>query len=81
MIIGKLVNTSLLSSKCIRNQNCSVKAGDVAILCLSKVIPTFLKVQYFRNYFSEVNKNSVTDGAYILLFVTYTNSLWRFHQV
>ena len=51
LIIRKLVNIILLSSKKICSQNCSVKAGDVAILGFSTVIPTYFKVLYFRNYF------------------------------
>ena len=51
IIIRKLLRIILLSIKQICCQNCSVKAGDVAILYFSTVIPTYLKVLYFQNYF------------------------------
>ena len=51
IIIRKLVSIILQSVKQIFGQNCSVKSSDVTILCFSTVIPTYLKVLYFRNYF------------------------------
>ena len=60
MTIRKFCSTSLITGPYICSQNCSVKVGDIVILCLLEVIPTFFKLQYFENRFSEVNKTSPT---------------------
>ena len=64
---------------------CSGKSGDVAILCSSMVISTYLKSHYFRNYFSEVSKLSLLYGEHIIVFVTeslrfYKKYLSRFYK-
>ena len=58
-----------------------MKAGDFVILCFSTIIPTYLKVLNFRNYFEEVNKISLMSGTYPTLSITkfvrlYKDSLW-----
>ena len=56
MTIRKFCITSLITSPFICSRNCSVKVGDVAILCLLKVIPISLNFNIVETVFQKLIK-------------------------